>query len=93
MTVLLWVAAFTPGTEAPRAVPPADVRAVIERRTGCDHWQGEDPYDAERGRQIEKAIRALRCATIDADEAKMRARYRSRPDIVRLLQPPSDPPP
>ena len=39
---------------------------------GCNHWMGEEPYDAERAKEIERAIAQLRCAELDADEAAIR---------------------
>ena len=34
---------------------PLAVREVIERRAMCNHRGGEEPYDAERRRQIDEA--------------------------------------
>ncbi|HEY9218228.1 MAG TPA: hypothetical protein VIO94_09270 [Phenylobacterium sp.] len=64
---------------------PSDVRSFVARRADCDHWTGEEPYDAERRAEIEAAIADLRCARIEQDEAVLRAHYRERPDILQLL--------
>lgn len=57
----------------------------MERRIDCDHWTGEEAYDAARGRQIERAISDLRCARIEEDEARLRARYRADPVVLKAL--------
>ena len=47
---------------AARTSLPADVVAYLDRRMGCNHWSGEDAYDAARGRQI-AALRTF-CVTM-----------------------------
>jgi len=54
---------------------PADILGWAGRRLGCDHWMGEDAYDAERGAQIEAALAKLQCASLEADEAALVERY------------------
>ena len=68
-----------------RQAPP-DLRAVIERRLGCNHWGGEEPYDAERAAQINAAVVKLRCRALERDEARMRARHARHPARLRLLR-------
>lgn len=86
---MLWPFLFAAMTDAQIELAikraPADVRAVIERRQGCNHWVGEEPYDKDRARQIDEAIRQLHCVRIDRDVATMRRRYKARPALVRLL--------
>ncbi|MFD1950440.1 hypothetical protein ACFSGX_06630 [Sphingomonas arantia] len=79
LVFLAIAAAATPVTD-----PPA-VRALIDRRTACNHWSGEEPYDPARARQIEHAIRTLRCDTLDADERRLKIRYRGDPHILQRL--------
>ena len=64
---------------------PKDVRQVLDRRQGCDHWLGEEPYDAERRRQIERVVRGLGCAHLEKDEARLRRRYAASPAIIAAL--------
>ena len=66
-------------------VAPAPVRALIERRQGCNHWAGEDRYDKARARQINAAARQLRCRQIAADEQAVRHAYRSQSNLAHLL--------
>ena len=64
---------------------PKDVRTLVDRITGCDHWAGEEPYDADRRRQIESALRDLKCNRIDRDAAKLRLRYWGNSEVVNLI--------
>lgn len=36
---------------------PADVQALVMRQEACIHFADEEPYDAERRRELEQAIR------------------------------------
>ena len=75
------------GLQPVRAGPdlPADAKAYVTRRMGCNHWGGEDAYDAARGREIGKAVRSLRCETVEADGRRLRRRYRRQPDVLKTL--------
>jgi hypothetical protein len=53
----------------------ADVASFVARRDRCTHWADEEPYDRARAAQIAAAMRRLRCAAVDADEARLRKRY------------------
>ena len=77
-------AVLAPPPRAP-ARQPAPARAFIDRRTGCNHWAGEEPYDAPRRKEIEAALKDLRCDRLDADEAALLRRYRGDPDLAALL--------
>ena len=65
---------------------PRDVRQFVERRMECDHWTGEEPYDKARRREIEAAIRDLRCAAIDRDDQRLTHRYSDRPQVLEALR-------
>jgi hypothetical protein len=54
---------------------PKPVADLIERIVGCNHWSGEPPYDADRAKEIKKAIEELRCDQLSADEAKITKKY------------------
>lgn len=64
---------------------PADAAAYVARRKGCNHWGGEEAYDAARGRDIAAALTSLRCDAIDADEARLRRRYGKNPAILEAF--------
>jgi hypothetical protein len=40
---------------------PGDAVELIQRMDGCDHWSGEDGYDAERAKEISDALAKLKC--------------------------------
>jgi hypothetical protein len=69
---------------------PIDAQALINDAQGCQHFGGEDPYDAERARQINAAFRQLRCATLDARHRHILKKYRANRlitgRIVRVWQ-------
>lgn len=67
-----------------KAVPHV-VRDFLERRAGCNHWAGEEPYDAERAAYIAKAVRDLRCRRIEADEHQIKRRYAKSRRVRWLL--------
>lgn len=92
-TALLLTALFQVGPLAaeqtkPRAAGPAlpaDVQSVVTRLEGCRHWSGEEPYDAARHREIAVAVKKLSCATLDADEARLRRRHGPNPAVLKAL--------
>jgi hypothetical protein len=65
---------------------PRDVARYIGRREGCNHWAGEEGYDAARRAEINKAIDDLRCTVLDKDGQVLRHRYRHSPAISRALK-------
>jgi hypothetical protein len=70
---------------AATADTPAEIVKFLDRRAGCDHWTGEEPYDAARRREIEAAIADLKCARIERDEAALRKRYAADPALLHLI--------
>jgi hypothetical protein len=52
---------------------PKVVADLIDRIVECNHWGGEEAYDAERREQIRSAVAKLRCDMLDADEEKLLA--------------------
>jgi hypothetical protein len=67
------------------AMQPRAVRDFVARRAMCNHWLGEEPYDRERRREIESAVRDLGCATIDGEDAFLRRHFAARPEIRAIL--------
>lgn len=64
---------------------PWPVRAFLIRRAGCNHWGGEEGYDAERAAQIAKAARELRCRQIEAEERQIKRHYAKSRRVRWLL--------
>jgi hypothetical protein len=65
---------------------PPDIAAYVQRRTACNHWGGEEPYDKARAAEITKAMAKLNCATIEADEKTLRRRYRHAPAQLEQIR-------
>ena len=88
ITAILAAAALAgadgPVPDAARRLP-RDVRTFVARRIECNHWGGEDPYDAERARQIRAAVERLRCGDLDRDEARLRRRHAASPAVLEAL--------
>src|SRR5580704_12913714 len=64
---------------------PRAVRLFIQRRAECNHWAGEEGYDAARLKQINAAVARLRCARLDRDEKTLRRTYRKHPSVLKAL--------
>ncbi|HRD27815.1 MAG TPA: hypothetical protein PLO65_05900 [Caulobacter sp.] len=64
---------------------PRDVVDFMQRWADCAHWGGEEAYDADRDRQIRRAVRELRCDRLDRDEAALRRKYAGRTAVLAAL--------
>ncbi len=67
-----------------QSVDPA-VLEWVARQQQCGHWLGEERYDAERSAQIGEALSRLRCETLDAEEAALRARFAEDGAVTSLF--------
>jgi hypothetical protein len=65
---------------------PKDVSDLIDRLVGCNHWSGEEPYDAGRKKEISAAMADLKCARLAKDEAAARKHYANKPGTIKALQ-------
>ena len=75
-----------PSHNASQPVPfPNEVTAFMVDRDSCDHFRGEEPYDAERRAYIEESIAEL-CSGTDAKLALLRKRYEKLPEVVTALR-------
>lgn len=63
-----------------------DVIELVDRLVGCNHWSGEDAYDAERGQEIASALAELKCERLEQDLAATRKRYAKRSRTLKVLQ-------
>ena len=59
--------------------------AFEARARSCEHWSGEDAYDAARGAEIAKAIKANRCDDLLTDGERLSAANRSSPAILARI--------
>ena len=95
-TVLALVPAvvFALGAQAQDKLP-SDVARFIERRDGCDHFRGEDPYDEERRKFLNRKLTEL-CPGTDKSLARLKDKYRKNKTIMAVLdkyEPQIEPPP
>lgn len=75
-----------PSDVAASAAPfPREVTEFMVARDGCDHFRGEEPYDAERRVYIEESIAEL-CQGTDAKLAMLRRRYAGDPSVLSALK-------
>jgi hypothetical protein len=81
--ILLGLMLAQAAVDAPLALP-ADVTAFIARYQDCEHWAGEEPYDAARRREIARAVAKL-CKGIDKAAAKLRSVHADEPAILAEL--------
>jgi hypothetical protein len=64
---------------------PSDVTAFIERREACDHFRGEEGYDAQRIKFLNTAM-ARTCTGSDAKLRTLRAKYANVPVVIDILK-------
>ncbi len=68
------------------AIPdyPFDVEEFIDRREICDHFRGEEPYDADRAKFLTEQIMET-CTGSDNELQKLKQKYKDNDDILQLL--------
>ena len=63
---------------------PDDVAAFIEMREACDHFRGEDPYDAEREAFLLRMMKET-CIGTDAELARLREAHAGNAVVIDAL--------
>ncbi|WP_375198124.1 hypothetical protein [Sphingobium sp.] len=71
------------GTADPAPFPNEVTRYMVDR-DGCDHFRGEEAYDAERLAYLQENIAEL-CTGTDARLALLRQRYAHDPAVMSAL--------
>lgn len=71
---------------------PTEVFDWIGRKMLCDHWLGEEGYDADRQAQINAAVGELRCEAAPADGAALKLKYADNPMLTALIARAAGPP-
>lgn len=66
-----------------QALPP-DVQRFVQQRDLCDHFRGEEPYDAERRAFLEARMREF-CTGSDTKLAALKRKYKRRPQVIAKL--------
>ena len=65
---------------------PSDINAFLLRVESCNHWGGEEPYDDERRKEIEKAIAEEKCEDLACDYQAIMRKYGSREKQRKLIE-------
>ncbi|MEI8326206.1 MAG: hypothetical protein WCH44_12745 [Betaproteobacteria bacterium] len=65
-------------------VLPADVAQFVQRRDLCDHFRGEEPFDAERRAFLAMRLREF-CTGTDRQFEALRAKYQDNEDVMSKL--------
>jgi hypothetical protein len=85
--VLVFIAAVPFGYGAePTAIKglPADVTTFKDRRDLCDHFHGEEPYNAERRMYLEESMNKY-CTGTDKALASLKGKYRDNTVVLKVL--------
>jgi hypothetical protein len=64
---------------------PAEVKTLTERWENCWHFAGEEGTDPARRKEIEDGL-AQWCPGNENERARLRAKYRDRPDVQDALK-------
>lgn len=71
---------------------PTEVFDWIGRKQLCDHWLGEEGYDADRQAQITSAVEDLSCEAAPADGEALKLKYADNPMLTALITRAAGPP-
>jgi hypothetical protein len=63
---------------------PEDLARFIERRDACDHFRGEEGYDAKRREFLEQQTLKL-CVGSDKQLAELKKKYADNKAVIRKL--------
>ena len=63
---------------------PREVRIFADRYDACQHFRGEEPYDSERRRFLEKSVYQT-CTGNDERLRKLRSAYAGDAEMMRVL--------
>lgn len=74
-----------PAAELRKGQPPS-VANLIDRIVGCNHWLGEEPYDADRAKEIRAAVNELRCDKLEKDTSVILKKYESNPKVKKAIE-------
>ena len=63
---------------------PTDVATYKKHRDLCDHFRGEEPYDAERRAFLEESLKKY-CTGTDQELASLRTKYKNNIVVLKIL--------
>jgi hypothetical protein len=78
-------AAAAPAEATPASGLPADVAALQEQFDLCEHFAGEEPYDAARRKEINDAL-AENCKPVKAAMPAIEAKYRDNAAVMAAVK-------
>jgi hypothetical protein len=85
LVAILWpVLSLLPSWVCAQSALPADVIRFMERRDQCDHFRGEEPYDAERQKFLERRTREL-CTGTDRKLKALKMKYQAKQQVLSKL--------
>ena len=67
---------------------PPDVSSFIERRVGCNHWEGEVFPNGfpPRQREVQNMLRTNHCSSVPRDARRLEIKYRDNAEVLNLLK-------
>lgn len=74
-----------PPAATPSADPAAEVARLAQRIEACQHFAGEEPYDAARAAELRQQVES-NCPGNAEELARLRARYASDPALTKRLK-------
>ncbi len=63
---------------------PFDVEEFIDCREICDHFRGEEPYDADRAKFLAAQIKET-CSGTDKELRELKQKYKNDDKIMQIL--------
>ncbi len=63
---------------------PFDVEEFIDRREICDHFRGEEPYDADRAKFLADKIKET-CSGTDKELRELKLKYQNDDKVMQIL--------
>jgi hypothetical protein len=82
--VLLLVLFVLPCHSNAHSKLPRDITQFMERRDACDHFRGEEPYDAARRKFLEDKMRQV-CLGTDRKLAALKLKYKNQAKVLVKL--------
>ncbi len=83
ISLLIWIPCFSFASEQPNQWP-ADVAEFMEQRSVCDHFRGEEAYDEERRKFLERNIIEW-CTGMDNELAYLKEKYQGNSAVIERL--------
>lgn len=65
---------------------PKDIQTFLERSAACQHFGGEEGYDAERRAFLNKQWKKYKCERIDRDLLRLKKKYAKQRNHLKILE-------